>query len=333
MTRIRFLQHIIIFLTLIPWGAGCMAEGGGAAQTPASDDRIALTPPKGPFSLLVMSDVHVRIPGEVDNRTYDNQRNLDNLAQAISGINARHGDALLVAVTGDLVGALFSDRLEDYGGGRDTPADRFAGMMAGLAMPYYAALGNHDYLIDYDPVLQEGLPTADPAEVEAIWKRVLGIPPYYRLDVGPFQLLFLDSNRGGRRVEVCQGEEREAFCTGSFDDAQLDWLDAELSRGRPSLLFFHHPVFTDNPRTFWAYPGDSFLVARGDRFYEIASKHRDRIEAIFVGHGHVWAEDTLFETIRVFETAAIGDGMGAPSNLHKVTLDPSTGEVEVERAE
>jgi len=55
----------------------------------------------------------------------------------------------------------------------------------------------------------------------------------------------------------------------------------------------------------------------------LAEVYADKIKAIFVGHGHLWASDTLNDTTRVYETNAIGDGMGNPRNINIVYVSPA----------
>ncbi|MGQ9660881.1 MAG: hypothetical protein ACUVWX_00910 [Kiritimatiellia bacterium] len=61
------------------------------------------------FRFLILSDLHVRIPGRPDNAHYDSGGNLDNLVYMVNRINADFPDAAFVVVTDDLVGTLYSD--------------------------------------------------------------------------------------------------------------------------------------------------------------------------------------------------------------------------------
>jgi hypothetical protein len=142
------------------------------------------------------------------------------------------------------------------------------------------------------------------------------------------RFVFLNSSRGQARTAVCEGNEHEAFCTGSFDSAQMDWFEEQLALPEPCVLFFHHPPFTDDPGRLWSMLS-SFLVEKSDRFYAIAESHKDSILAIFVGHGHLWVKDTLFGTVEVFETSATGDHNGDASSFHAVVVSPTSGLIDV----
>ncbi len=284
------------------------------------------------FRFVVITDTHLRLPGNPDDGHYQNQVNIDNLKGVVARINQDYPDAVCVVVTGDLVGCLFSDDPSDYLVGKDNSAETFKAVMDDLAMPYYVTLGNHDYQKGYDPIREEGIMTDDIGRIEAVWNKVLGIDPYYADVIHGVRFLFLNSNRGSARFAVCETNEVEAFCTGSFDDAQMDWLEVQLQQPEPCLLFFHHPVVTDDLMRIWCVL-PSFQVEPGDRFYEIAKRHADRIQAIFVGHGHLWTKDRLYERIQVFETSATGDQNGDATSLHVVRVSPSQGLLEVEKGD
>jgi len=281
-----------------------------------------------PFTFAVVSDTHLRLPGWPDDEDYDNQENLDNLNALVEVINNGVAEAKFVAVTGDLVGALFSDDPDDYGIGGENPAETFKAVMDNLIMPYEVVLGNHDYQAGYDG---EGLTSISPLLIEAVWEKVLGIQAYSSFVYRGHRFVFLNSVRGPAYWDVCIARQEELSCTGSFDEMQLWWLEQELLRPEPVFLFFHNPVYSDSWYTVWSAVGNSFKVVPDDAFYTLAETYADKIRAIFVGHGHLWAEDTLSGTIRVYETSSIGDGMGSPENINVVSVDPAAGTFTVTR--
>lgn len=312
-------------------GMGASALGAGllgATTACGSSDDEETNGGDDSFSFVVISDTHVRLPGNPDDVTYDNQANLDHLAGVVERINNELADATCVVITGDLVGCLYSDDAADYLVGNDNPAERFKSIVDNLALPYYPVLGNHDYQKGYDEANEEGIMTEDITRIEAVWKKVLGIDPYYTDVVSGVRFVFLNSNRGPARFDVCEGNDNEAFCTGSFDDDQLTWLENQLAQPERAILFLHHPPFTDNPARLWSML-PSFLVQQSDRFYEIVQAHSDKIAAIFCGHGHLWCKDTLFEKIEVFETSSTGDHNGDDMSYHLVRVSPSRGLIEV----
>lgn len=283
-----------------------------------------------PFQFIVMSDVHVRLPGNPDDGFFANQRNLDNLQYAVNRINTWYPAVDFIAVTGDLVGCLFSDNPDDYLIGIPNPAEEFMQIMDGLVRPYYVAFGNHDYLKGFDPVLGEGIGTDDITLMEAVWEKVLGIAPYYAFIHKGVHMIFLNSNRGPQKDRICAGSRTEPFCTGSFDTEQLLWLETCLRNDAPAVIFCHHPLQTDSANIFWAF-FSSYRIDPEDLFYDILSAHRDKILSVFVGHGHIWQSDTLYETISVHETGSVGDMLGSGDHFSIVTIDPDARRVTVTR--
>lgn len=271
------------------------------------------------FRFVIISDTHVRLPGNPDDGNYDNQKNIDNLSAAVARINRDYSDADFVAVTGDMVGCNFSENPDDYGPDKDTPAQRFKTLTDALTMPLYATLGNHDYQKSYDPEIGEAISSSDRPAIEAVWKKVMGIEPYYSVVHKGVRLIFANSNRGGLYEKVCTGNSVEAGCSGSFDDEQIDWLNAELEKPEPAILFFHHPPKTEGKQYFSIA---SFLVGPDESFYPTVKEHKDKILGMFVGHGHFWAKDTLYG-IPVYETGSVGDTGGNKDNLHIVEVDPA----------
>ena len=307
------------------WPIAVLAAGLTVAGCEDEDE-----PAGTEFSFLVITDTHVRIPGAADD-TGLSQQNLDNFDQMVKRINREFSDAAFVAVTGDLVGCLFSDNADDYLIGQDNPAERFKAFAAALAMPCHPALGNHDYEKGFDSQLQEGVSSGEPARMEAVWRKVLGIEPYYSFLHAGVRFIVLNTNRGAARSVPCPLEHVETGCAGSFDDAQLEWLQNELLQPEPCVLFMHHPPITDhNGQAGWSPVGEGFQIVEQDRFYDVVLAFREKIKLIFVGHGHLWAHDTLYESIGVYETGSIGDYLGNKDNVRVVRVNAARDRYEVE---
>jgi len=283
---------------------------------------------KEPFSFVVISDTHVRLAGKPDSADYEPEKNQSNFRDAVTRINDEYADAAFVAITGDLAGCLFSENTDDYGKGEANPAETFKEIADGLDMPYHAVLGNHDYQKSYDPEESEGVSTSDLSAIESVWKKVLGIDPYYSVVHNGVRMLFLNANRGDAFTIVCGGCKAEAGCTGSFDQEQLLWLEDELAKDEPVVIFLHHPLFTDDSKSVFSFL-DSFLVEEDDPFYGLAETSKDKILGVFVGHGHIFERDTLFGSITVYETGSIGDSGGNKDNMHFVEVDPVKPEIKV----
>ncbi len=288
-----------------------------------------------PFDIVVVSDIHIRIPGYPDEGSYDSQANLANAMFAVDLINETSQDADFITVNGDLVGCLFSETPEDYLAGENNPAGQFKRLFDHLTLPYYPTLGNHDYHTGFDPVILEHIPATDFDAVEAIWKNVLGIDPYYSFIHKGVHMIFLNSNRGATRHLPCSGFEMETLCMGSFDRDQTAWLDACLNRPEPAVIFTHHPPAESSPspdRPFWiSILSGIMVIDPADPFYDILYRHRDRVLAIFSGHWHVWQEYFLFDSIPVYVTGPVGDGLGSAQNIATARIDPLNRTIEVTR--
>lgn len=284
---------------------------------------------KSPFQVVIISDVHVRIPGNPDDQLYDNQGNLENAGIAIDIINRNYSFADFAVVTGDLVGCLFSEDPGDYRPGADNPAERFKQIFDRLLLPYHITLGNHDYHIDFDTSLNEHVTTSTIIDVESVWKKVLGVAPYYAFIHKGVQMIFLNSCRGWTISEPCPGFEVETLCRGSFDPVQMNWLESRLKRREPSVLFSHHPPVKKG-ESVESVVFNNFAIEPEDRFYTIADQYKDKILAMFAGHLHIWRTYTLFDTINVYGTPSVGDFLGAGSNIALVTIDPAFYSVKVD---
>lgn len=317
-SRLILMAMLILTLSMCV-ACGKSAESSQSEASEITDGEI--------FQFIVISDLHVRLPGNPDDVNYDAQKNLDNLTYIINRINSDYNNADFVVTTGDLVGCLFSENTADYGTGTDTTAEHYKSMIDTLIMPIYSVLGNHDYQKSYNSGLSEGVSSQDRAAIEAVWKKVLGIDPYYSVLHKGVRLIFANSNRGDHYTDVCYGKNAEAGCTGSFDTEQIAWLRTELANSEPAIIFFHHPPITDN-RLIRYFGILSYLVEGSDDLYDVVTENQEKILGIFVGHGHVWAKDEIGQ-VPVYETGAIGDGNADKDNIHIVEVNAITKEMKV----
>lgn len=281
-----------------------------------------------PFKIVVVSDIHVRIPGNMDDDFYNNQENLDNARHTIELINEYYSDADFVTVTGDLVGCLFSEDPDDYLTGSENPAEKFKQLFDDLIPPYHVAFGNHDYYVGFDPDIDEHITTSNIDAVGSVWRKVLGTEPYYSIEHKGVQMIFLNSNRGSKRFEICQGYEIEAMCKGSFDPEQMAWLESCLKQSEPAIIFCHHPPGKDS-NTITSTLLNAYSIDSDDRFYEITEHYKDKILAMFSGHWHLGEEYMLFDSIPVFVTGAVGDPLGSSENIYVAEIRTELKSVQV----
>lgn len=129
------------------------------------------------------------------------------LEQAVASINAEHGDAAFVVLTGDIT---------HWG---DTDAyDQFAAKIGKLNMPVHLLVGNHD---DTNAFATKFPHT--PRDANGFVQAVIAT------DYGRFLLLDTKASKGH---------------AGAYCALRRDWLRAELDNSDdPVLLFMHHPPF------------------------------------------------------------------------------------------
>ena len=256
------------------------------------------------LKFIVISDIHISSDQSKDERlkTFINEIN-----------NGKYSDAEFLAITGDNVSSYYSNRNEGDGFENNRTL-KLMSMLKELNKPYLIALGNHDYKIDRDKDSDAPFTIDEIKEIEKLWKEHAGLEPYYSMEINGYKMIVLNSMRG-------------MYLNKRFDPDQLNWFADQLKANMPVFLFFHHPVQSDNFK-IWGKPKDLATPENEDKFFAILAKYKSNIKGIFVGHGHMWISDTLFNTIPIYETASFGEGSGL--NFYRVSVDES-GKVNVEK--
>jgi hypothetical protein len=231
--------------------------------------------PSGDFYAVVISDTHVS----------NDESKIKRLNQLCNWINT---DKLLF-ITGDVVSSVFSEYPDTSNNRLKKAIETFST----FEVPFFPVMGNHDYKIGRNRDSDVYFPGEELRDMEQIWKKYTGFDPYYAYEHKGWHFLILNTMRGRDMHRA-------------FDEPQLNWLEDELSNSQKAVLFFHHPVETDHFR-FWCKSKDLIDEELEPRFYRLLQKHRRTVKGIFVGHGHSWIHDTLFETIQVYETESFGD--------------------------
>lgn len=172
---------------------------------------------------------------------------LARLELAVESINARHGDAKLCVLTGDLTHWAEPEAYMEV-----------KAIMGGLAMPWHPILGNHD---DRE-IFRTAFPQA-PGDGNGFLQ--------YSIETSAGRFILLDTLK--------QGSASGVLCP-----KRLDWLQGQLNTARDDgvdvFLFMHHAPMTtgisgldliglDEPETFAAVLADF-----------------DNIRHIFFGHMH-----------------------------------------------
>ena len=181
------------------------------------------------MKFVQLTDPHF-VPG--DGRLYGLSPR-DRLRPAIADINANHGDAAFVIVTGDLT--------DD---GSEGAYRTLREVLEELTVPFHLVLGNHDRRDGFRAVFPE-VPTDADGFVQ------------YALDIGERSFIVLDTLEEGR------GE-------GTLCARRLAWLDAALAArpGRPVYVFLHHP-----PLPVGLGGMDRIRLVQSDALADVLARH------------------------------------------------------------
>lgn len=339
-TRRRMIQALGAGSLLLNGGALSLAAGCDGAD---GDDDSAGGEGGEPIRFAVITDMHLKPDADHANNQV--------MAQTVAILNAMDPPLDLVLMTGDLIDELPSDDPAYYEVNPDTALQRTEELLAGLTMPWLAALGNHDYYLSGGGILND-LTDDLPAREELLVER-LGLPGlWFRHDHAGVAFYGLNT----MQTHPDAGWSPESV--GSFGPAQVQWLDEQLSDGTPAVLFFHHPLALDNavaagfsaampfevPRAegdYDKYEGTEF-EAWTDPIYEVLERYADQIHAVFEGHTHWFVLDDL-AGIPVMMTdstgnsvlqTTVGEGDDAqPMRYHLVELEPVSGALTVVNGE
>lgn len=249
------------------------------------------------FSIMVVSDIHISNDETKDNRLKD----------IINSINAGDFEKLeLLIATGDNVSSFQTDRnagksLSNQRG------QRFYNIISKADVPYLIALGNHDYKIDSDRDSDDPFSKNDIDTMEVLWKDIAEIKPFFSYQHKGWNIIILNSMRG-------------RYLDRFFDNEQMEFFENELQRGMPALVFFHHPIETDNLNNL-NEPTDVASPKTEPEFYQLVKKYKDNIKGIFAGHIHRWLEDTIFESVPVYVTDSFADNESSPYRLIHIDME------------
>jgi len=201
------------------------------------------------------------------------------LRRAVAHVAAMEPSPDLVLLTGDL-----TER------GRTAEYALVADALAPLVMPVYAVPGNHDDPKIARDALRQCMPVATDAPDGACC---------YQIRLGDLHLVALDTVVPGRSH-------------GALEARQLAWLarTLEACRGRPVLIFMHHPPL---PTGIEAMDACS-LMAGSDELEALVRQHGE-VQGVLCGHLH-----------RAVQMQFGGAPLHiAPSVAHQIALDLRPG--------
>lgn len=147
-----------------------------------------------------------------------------------------------------------------------TRIDHARALTDGFAMPVHVGFGNHDYFV----------PTMSRETTHELFRRKLGVPPYYAVDHRGFRFVHLN-NFLGATWEA--GGARYNKALGSLGETQLTWLDAQLAERKPTVVFVHYPLQAMADREV----ADLSLTS-------LLRKHAGTVQRVISGHWHRWVD-------------------------------------------
>ena len=254
-----------------------------------SCDQISNIYPDGDSKILVLSDIHITNSESKDKR----------LTTLIDEINKeKYPDVEMVITCGDNVSSVYDRYTPDSSYSGYNRLQRFMDLITQLKKPYLLTMGNHEFKIEKARDSDAPYEKSELLEMEGIWQTTTGFKPYYSKSFNKWKFIVLNS------MDLRHLNRR-------FGKDQLEWLENELKDNQPTLIFFHHPIRTDNFR-IWDHPAEISDKDEEPGFYSIMESNKQIIKGIFVGHGHSWVQDVLFDEIKVFETASFGDDEESP---------------------
>ncbi len=222
------------------------------------------------FHLGVIADTHIidefyRGPEGNAEDTDSIFKTTDRLTAARDRLNALRPGLEMLFLVGDYVHDYPSADL-DFFYQHKTRIDHARTLTDGFRVPVHVGLGNHDYAVP--KVSREG--------THELFRRKLGLRPYYAVDHRGWKFIHLNNFLG---TTWQAGHADYAKGRGSLGEAQLEWLDAQLSERKPSFIFVHYPLSAIVPAEF-----------RDLGLHSLLKRHAATVQRVISGHWHRWVD-------------------------------------------
>jgi len=263
-----------LWLSLGVWLVGCTSKDDGPVAGGQDSGLVA------PLRVVFIADTHVIGPQYAccsESEGIDNDsimRTPERLAETVTQINEIDPPPAHVFVLGDVVhDAHHSTELEWYMSGENA-FSRAADLLGQLSMPVHILWGNHDYEVS----CSGGPGHHSRSFTHELFAHFFGADPYGVVDANGWRFLLLNSQLG----PTWDAESPQcATNLGSYGEAQLAWLEAQLSEGQPSIVMSHHHMIASTARNEndGANPDLSTVLGR-----------HDNVSAHMAGHLHRWVD-------------------------------------------
>jgi hypothetical protein len=256
-TRHQFLRRIA-------------AAGGSAAAMALQPFRLAATADADTFHVALIADTHIideyykgpepaGTPADSESLFHTTER----LEAARATINRLRPAIEKVFLLGDIFHNYPSADV-DFHFARRTRIDRAMEILSGFRMPVHAGFGNHDY----------GDGAMPRAACHEIFRRKLGLSPYYSVDYRGWKFVHLNNFAGDT-----WNSRHPAFdvSKGSLGETQLQWFESELRQQKPTFVFVHYPLPNIKPTELRDYG-----------LHALLKRHSDTVQRVVSGHWHRW---------------------------------------------
>ncbi|HPQ71130.1 MAG TPA: metallophosphoesterase [bacterium] len=249
------------FLKMSAAGFAGLSVGGAslltssAAQARADEDT---------FRFAIIADTHI-IDEFYTGDEWQIYHSANRLAAVRDVFNAMNPAIELAINVGDVIhnypSTDYDFYFENY-----TRFDRYKELADGFNMPIHPCLGNHDYDIG----------TIDRGFTHDLVKAKWGLDPYYSTDYKGWKFIAANNFLGDTQ-DPSSGSYNEMLA--SFGETQLQWLEAELQQGKPTIIYFHYPLMLIKPNEV----ADLGMVS-------LLRQYRETIKLVVAGHLHMWLQ-------------------------------------------
>lgn len=243
---------------------------GGGLLSLAAPRLLDADPESGKFYFAVIADSHIiddfyKGPEGSPEDTESIFKTTERLTQTRDYLNKLQPKMELTFLVGDYFHNYPSPDVDFYFQNK-TRIDIAKSITDGFTMPVHVGYGNHDY----------GVPKVSHAVSHELFRRKLGLQPYYSVEHKGFQFLHLNNFLGDTWQP---GHAKYDKKVGSLGEEQLNWLEAKLGAHKPTFVFIHFPLSIVAPRE----KADLGL-------HPLLKKHKDTVQLVVSGHWHRWFE-------------------------------------------
>lgn len=228
------------------------------------------TPGAETFYVGVIADSHIidafyKGPEGSPEDTESIFRTSERLAAARQALNALRPALDLVFLVGDYFHDYPSTDLDFYSK-QTTRIDHAKALTDGFRMPVHVGFGNHDYAV----------PLVSRDASHELFRRKLGLKPYYAVDHRGWKFIHVN-NFLGTTWQAGHASYRKQ--RGSLGEEQLNWLEAQLSERKPTVVFVHFPLSAIEP-----------VEVADLGLHSLLKRHASTVQRVISGHWHRWVD-------------------------------------------